>query len=71
VAFMLSGIYAEWHLWRVTNNPFMLGVIMPNVVMQSVVAPFEQDQFCQKCVCFVSHQKFMKKFSKFIFASKR
>jgi len=45
VSFMLSVIYAECHLCyasfmlSVTYQPFMLSVIMPNVIMLSVVAP--------------------------------
>ena len=43
---MLSNSYAECHfcsvsyMLSVTNEPFMLGVIMLNVVMLSVVVPF-------------------------------
>ncbi len=45
VSFMLSVIYAECHLcWlsimlSVTNEPFILSFVMPNVVTLNVVAP--------------------------------
>jgi hypothetical protein len=32
--------YAEYHMLNVANNPLMLSVIMPNVEMLSVAAPF-------------------------------
>jgi hypothetical protein len=34
---MLSVLYAEWYLGCVTNNPFKLSVIMPNVIVLNVI----------------------------------
>jgi hypothetical protein len=41
---MLSVIYAESFMLSVTNKPFVLSVIMLNVVMPNVVAPFNQHE---------------------------
>ncbi len=40
VPFMLCVIYAVCSLLCVTNKPFTLGVVMANVVVLNVMAPF-------------------------------